>query len=891
MLTPGQRINDRYELICPVGDGGMAHVWAAKQVGAHGFEKLLAIKIIHSRFAEDRAFRTMFLDEARIVEAIAHRNVAQVFDLGETPSGPLLYLVMEYVDGDSLFSIIAPQKTLPVPVALRIAADTCAGLAAVHALVDANGQSRNVVHRDISPQNLLLNMDGETKIIDFGIAHARDRASATTDVGTIKGKVRYMAPEQARRETLGPYTDVFAVGAVLFRMLAGRAPYAAANDIATMQALLANSPPLAQLPQSVPSRVQAIVHRAIALAPVDRYGSAKEMQVALEAAIKDTPPDMRAFMEANISEKARARRVELAARRSGQAPSPPAPALTPDLPGPTLRPMAQTAPQGSVGLIEGYESKPNYQPDTKPLPHPEEASANVAAVVPLLPGIQDVNKDPHAAEPPERMEPKQPSFMDVQALMARARAGGASTSDRKDGESNTTTAREEIVGDDGSVQPKYVGPATRGVGERDRTPMSAAIKGALGAVLLVLVVGGLLLLLPSIARDRAVATAREAGFDIKVERVGIGFDGVTLKNVTVKVPRTPGISATVQEVKTSSMFGVGKDLRIQGVDAKLKGDQTDLRVGLAALLADNRARLAGTASSPRHFSIVGARVTWDGIMGEGSKVEAGEIGAEIDSRGPGQEETRGSVGRFEIKTKQTTLGPWSTSFETGAASSRIRLMFDPPVPDGPSLVYVWGRAGVPPEATLRIPRSPFANLGVRPSELGLPADAGTEIEAKVEAKIPTTGEGSGGKVEAKIDLGLFGLRPPSLKGPIDVKIEGNMSGVPGKPLDLDKTLVTLGPFQAGVNGTLALHERGVGARLDAMFRLIPIACEKIAKAEAKNMGPLVQTLQALGQTTGALRVYGTVNASGVIKYDTAEPEEASITWLAKETCGVSLFGQ
>src|SRR5205085_589060 len=130
---------------CRIGDGGMAHVWAARQRGMHGFEKLYALKIIHSRYADDPAFRTMFIDEARIVSSIEHPNVARVYDLGETSS--MLYLVMEYVDGESLFGLTAPQRSVPTGVALRIAADACAGLHAVHSLVkEDTGQSRNVVH-------------------------------------------------------------------------------------------------------------------------------------------------------------------------------------------------------------------------------------------------------------------------------------------------------------------------------------------------------------------------------------------------------------------------------------------------------------------------------------------------------------------------------------------------------------------------------------------------------------------------------------------------------------------------------------------------------------------------------------------------------------------------
>ena len=231
MLTVGQHV-DRYELVVPVGEGGMAQVWIARQRGKHGFEKLFALKAIHHRFADDPAFRAMFLDEARIANAIDHPNVAQVFDLGEQDN--LLYLVMEYVDGDSLGAILSAiakrngekRATVPPAIALRIIADVLAGLHAAHRLTSSSGELRGVVHRDISPSNILVSVRGDVKVIDFGIAHARDRAGGDTGVGSLKGKINYMAPEQALKEPLGPYTDVFGAGATLYRLLAGRAAMA-----------------------------------------------------------------------------------------------------------------------------------------------------------------------------------------------------------------------------------------------------------------------------------------------------------------------------------------------------------------------------------------------------------------------------------------------------------------------------------------------------------------------------------------------------------------------------------------------------------------------------------------------------------------------------------------
>src|SRR5450432_667070 len=194
-LAPGYKL-DRYELLCPIAEGGMASVWVARQRGKHGFEKLVAIKTILPKFAADVRFQEMFLDEARIASRIEHANVAQIFDLGE--ENEILYLVMEYVEGDALSKLNrACQRSgirIPTGVILRVLSDTCAGLHEAHEMRDGSGRPLEIVHRDVSPHNILVSTRGTAKLIDFGIATARSRAGAETSSGVLKGKIQYMAP-------------------------------------------------------------------------------------------------------------------------------------------------------------------------------------------------------------------------------------------------------------------------------------------------------------------------------------------------------------------------------------------------------------------------------------------------------------------------------------------------------------------------------------------------------------------------------------------------------------------------------------------------------------------------------------------------------------------------
>ena len=185
-LAPGSRL-DRYELVCPIGAGGMATVWVARQIGSHGFRKLVAVKTILPRFAAEEKFQRMFVDEARIASRIDHVNVAQILDVGEKDD--ITYLVMELVDGDSLQRMhrAARKKGLAFPtgVLLHVMAEVCAGLHAAHELRGDDGQLLGVVHRDVSPQNVLVSTKGVAKLIDFGIAKARDRLAGETHADTL----------------------------------------------------------------------------------------------------------------------------------------------------------------------------------------------------------------------------------------------------------------------------------------------------------------------------------------------------------------------------------------------------------------------------------------------------------------------------------------------------------------------------------------------------------------------------------------------------------------------------------------------------------------------------------------------------------------------------------
>jgi serine/threonine-protein kinase len=292
----------------------MANVWVARPRDDPGSERLVVLKTILPKFAADARFQEMFLREGAIAARISHRNVARIFDLGETQG--VLYIAMEYVDGDALSRLDrACQKlhvSIPPRVGLRILADVCAGLQHAHELRDGTGRLLNVVHCDISPPNILISTQGVSKLIDFGIAETHLRANQENEPGVVKGKAHYMAPEQALGRPVDRRADIWAVGAILYYLLSGRTPYDEKTDTATLLKLTSGKPP-APLPETVHPAIASIVERALRYEPDDRYATAAEMQAAIEGAMREarlsaSAGDVAAFASPHLSERAESRR-------------------------------------------------------------------------------------------------------------------------------------------------------------------------------------------------------------------------------------------------------------------------------------------------------------------------------------------------------------------------------------------------------------------------------------------------------------------------------------------------------------------------------------------------------------------------------------------------------
>ncbi len=269
----------RYRVVDRLASGGMAEVFVAESAGIEGFKKTVAIKRVLPHLSEKKRFIAMFLDEARLSAHLSHSNVVQVFDIGVGDS--TYFIVMEFVKGADLKQVIKhvreQNKTFPIEAALYICAKMCEGLAYAHELKNDQGESLNIVHRDISPPNVLISSHGEIKIVDFGLAKASTQLEKS-EAGIIKGKFSYLSPEAAHGNEVDARADIFAIGIMLWEMLAGRRLFQGKTDYETVkQVQQAEIPPISKLHPVADDHLESILRRALARDRESRYGSARAL--------------------------------------------------------------------------------------------------------------------------------------------------------------------------------------------------------------------------------------------------------------------------------------------------------------------------------------------------------------------------------------------------------------------------------------------------------------------------------------------------------------------------------------------------------------------------------------------------------------------------------------
>jgi serine/threonine protein kinase len=420
----------KYQLIRKLATGGMAEVYLAKAAGPMGFEKTLVLKCILPQLAEEPSFVEMFLSEAKLAARLNHSHIAQIFDFGEADGA--YFIAMEYIDGPSLGALIkkAALQELALPPALcaRLVAEACEGLAFAHDFSDPETrQPLHLIHRDVSPDNLLLSRQGELKVVDFGIAKAAGQAQRT-QVGTVKGKLAYMAPEQLRGDPMDRRADVYALGVVLYELLTGHRPYESKSKADLMRAILQDPPtPAVTFRTDLPEPLRRILDQALARDPDLRYPDCAGFQADLEEFIVESGKPVAAQHIAQlitqldaVTELPELPRLDTALHRKpgldvpGLVPRPgPAHAREPDDELPELTLLATSIHKPAPGVALGEDSTGEMAaPRTQEMKAAEEPSAEFPArSLPVAPSslslkVRSAARASHErGTPPRRLRP------------------------------------------------------------------------------------------------------------------------------------------------------------------------------------------------------------------------------------------------------------------------------------------------------------------------------------------------------------------------------------------------------------------------------------------------------------------------------------------------------
>jgi eukaryotic-like serine/threonine-protein kinase len=292
MSEAGEILAGKYELIAPIGQGGMASVWRARTLGAAGFSRKVAVKRLLSTLSKSPGFAAMFVEEARVVAELQHPNIVQVHDF-DKDGDENYFIVLEWVEGIDLSQYVRAHESLGLRTTWHIVAaigiEILRALRAAHGRVDDDGRAVPVIHRDVNPANILLGVNGIVKLADFGLARAMDRNSMT-DPGVAKGKVSYLSPELALGRPASPLSDLYGVGIVLWEALTQKRLFYGRSLVDTaLMVRDGNVPPLADERNDLPEALCEVVHTALARDPKDRFDNAGEMLHALTAILRSHP--------------------------------------------------------------------------------------------------------------------------------------------------------------------------------------------------------------------------------------------------------------------------------------------------------------------------------------------------------------------------------------------------------------------------------------------------------------------------------------------------------------------------------------------------------------------------------------------------------------------------
>ncbi len=805
----------RYTVHGELASGGMATVHIGRMGAIGGFAKLVAIKRMHPQFAKDEDFLAMFLDEARLVTRIRHPNVVQPLDV--IVEGTEVLLVMEYIHGDALSrisrSLRAKNERIPLRIAIAIMTAVLHGLHAAHEAKSEKGEPLGIVHRDVSPQNIIVGVDGVARVLDFGIAKAADQVHLTRE-GELKGKLVYMAPEQLLGETLTRRTDIFSAAVVLWECLTGHRLFESDSQSALLaRARMQKVDPPSDFAPEIPKVIDDIVAKGLALQQSARWQTARDMAFALEEAVQPaTTAQVGAWVEtvaAKVLAERQARIDEI--ESAGADSSAHVRELVADIASDRvftqdiLSARSKSASHARIAPLPPRSGPARLTP-TPPPPTPQPPPASISSQNPRIsrPAFDDRADMNRLSAPNPLPLPPPPA---PSALAANA--------------PSVHNAYYVPPANDGPVPlaplgtPSLAAPAvpTELAKPAKTTTVKLRSGGRYGTIFILLFIAVFVIGLlgsPSFFRSRFVDTLGKRGIVATIDEVDLYSQLGTARIVglTMTSPDVPGATIHAGEVL------VDLDSNFEPKSIVARNVEVNAEVAYSPLLKslDGWSRKHGEGSifgfpdSMHHARIEGAHILWNQPSGAGTKFEARGLTVDMiprESRKIGEDFTMEPTS-IDVTTPLGPMGPWLIDANRTGDAYAVHLSFNQAHQQSFGIDLTGSAAAA--KLDLRAARAVPSDLGTKPDVFGAASTDVVKIDATVHAERKAEAWSASG------NFAIDGFHPPSAK-PTQLSIEGAIDGLAGAPLDVTRGRFSLGAGDAQLTGSITILDDAIVAKL------------------------------------------------------------------------------
>ena len=779
----------RYTIHGELASGGMATVHIGRQGGDAGFSKLVAVKRMHPQFAKDTDFLAMFLDEARLATRIRHPNVVQSVDV-IVERGEVL-LIMEYIHGEALSRINktlrAKTERIPLRIAVSIMSGVLHGLHAAHEAKSERGEPLGIVHRDISPQNIIVGTDGVARVLDFGIAKAADQVHMTRE-GELKGKLVYMAPEQLLGEPVTRRTDIFSAAVVLWESLTGQRLFESesSSPLAARMKHAKIDPPSTISPD-VPPALDAVVMKGLALDSDARYATARDMAFALEESVTPaTHAQVAAWVEIVAAEALAERAQRIAQIESDGAES-----------SQSIRKMAEDIASDRLMTKDVISSRTRRsQPAPQP-PPPTTGSYRRVTPTPTppppsarRPAITGPMSDPvPPSRPPPSMRIPPPRAADPFYVPP----------------SGAGTPPPPAALDAPAIPTEHAAPAKVTVHKIPR-------RGVGAVVFLFLLVGVLALVVasPFLAKKNLVENLRDSGITATVDEADLvsQFGSLRLVGVTFTSAEIPGVTVHAKEVLVDLNQGLEPtSVVLRDVEVTIYGSYETVLASVDSWRKKHAlATPSGLPASVKRLKFEPAHVQWNQISGAGTSLEAKSLVAEFPKTAD-RELGADFIIRptsLQVKALGSSVGPWLMDAKRDGKTLRVHLAFDQTQTQSFALDVVADDAAT--TIDLRVPHATPAELGFKPDAIGATAEDPVKIDAVLHAVLTKE------KLDATATLKVEALRAPG--GPPTLfSADATFAGPRSANIPLGDAHIALGASGATLTGNVRVEDNGFSLKL------------------------------------------------------------------------------